>query len=122
MTPEEHRQLAEWPDGPRLFEHLRDLPAPLRLRDARAYVRSLGFSSDLIVRNASSVAHRRVVDDPVDDRGGGGRVEKDLGPACEQQIRRHHETAALVALADEAEQQACTDLVEWNVSQLIEKC
>ena len=49
LTPEEHRQLAEWPDGPRLFEHLRDLPAPLRLRDARAYVRSLGFSSDLIV-------------------------------------------------------------------------
>ena len=49
LTPEEHRQLAEWPDGPRLFEQLRDLPAPLRLRDARAYVRSLGFSSDLIV-------------------------------------------------------------------------
>lgn len=35
LTSEEHRQLAEWPDGPRLFEHLRDLPAPLRLRDAR---------------------------------------------------------------------------------------
>ena len=33
------------PTGP----HLRDLPAPLRLRDARAYVRSLGFSSDPIV-------------------------------------------------------------------------
>ena len=37
LTSEEHRQLAEWPDGPRLFEHLRDLPAPLRLRDARAF-------------------------------------------------------------------------------------
>ena len=49
LTPEEYRQLAEWPDGPRLFEHLRDLPVPLRLRDARAYVRSLGFSSELIV-------------------------------------------------------------------------
>ena len=49
LTPEEHRQLAEWPDGPRLFEHLQGLPAPLRLRDARAYVRSLGFSSDLIL-------------------------------------------------------------------------
>ena len=22
LTPEEHRQLAEWPDGPTLFEHL----------------------------------------------------------------------------------------------------
>jgi len=37
LTSEEHRQLAEWPDGPRLFEHLRGLPAPLKLRDARAF-------------------------------------------------------------------------------------
>ena len=37
LTSEEHRQLAEWPDGPRLFEHLQELPAPLRLRDARAF-------------------------------------------------------------------------------------
>jgi len=37
LTSEEHRQLAEWPDGPRLFEHLRDPPAPLKLRDARAF-------------------------------------------------------------------------------------
>ena len=28
VTSEEHRQLAEWPDGPKLFEHLRDLPGP----------------------------------------------------------------------------------------------
>ena len=25
-TPEERRQLAEWPDGPRVFEHFRDHP------------------------------------------------------------------------------------------------
>ena len=48
LTPEQHRQLAAWPDGPRLFEHLRELAAPLRLRDMPSYVRSLGFSSDLI--------------------------------------------------------------------------
>ena len=48
LTPEEHRRLAEWPDGPRLFEHFRDLPAPLRLRDVRAHIRSLGFSPDRI--------------------------------------------------------------------------
>ena len=46
FTPDERRQLADWPDGPRLFEHLRDLPGVLRLRDLSAYVRSLGFSSD----------------------------------------------------------------------------
>ena len=49
FTPETHRALTEWPDGPRLFEHFRDLPAPLRLRDVRAYIRSLGFSFDLVV-------------------------------------------------------------------------
>ena len=25
--------MLEWPDGPRLFEHLRDLPTPLRVAD-----------------------------------------------------------------------------------------
>ena len=48
FTPDEQQQLAEWPDGPRLFEHLRDLPGALRLRDLPGYVRSLGFSSDLM--------------------------------------------------------------------------
>ena len=48
ITPEEHRQLEAWPDGIRLFEHLRDLPGAIRLRDLPAYVRSLGFSSDLM--------------------------------------------------------------------------
>ena len=48
LTPEEHRRLESWSDGPRLFEHLRDLPTPLRLGDARGFVRSLGFSTDLL--------------------------------------------------------------------------
>ena len=48
LTPDEHRELVTWPDGPRLFEHLRELRAPLRLRDLPSYVRSLGFSSDLM--------------------------------------------------------------------------
>ena len=48
LTPEEHREMAAWPDGPRLFEHFRDLEQPLRMRNLLAYVRSLGFSSGLI--------------------------------------------------------------------------
>ena len=50
LTPEQHLEMAAWPDGGRLFEHFRDLPGPLRLRlqDVPAYVRSLGFSSELI--------------------------------------------------------------------------
>ena len=52
FTPEEEQQLAAWPDGPRLFEHLRDLPGPLRLADLSGYVRSLGFSPARIFSRA----------------------------------------------------------------------
>ena len=48
FTPEEHRQLTEWPDGPRLFAHFRNLPGPIRLTNLPAFVRSLGFSPDLM--------------------------------------------------------------------------
>ena len=48
LTPEEHRELAEWPDGPRLFARLRDLPGPLRLDDLSGYFRALGFSDELV--------------------------------------------------------------------------
>ena len=48
FTPEVHRHLADQPDGPRLFLHFRDLPAPLRVPDLSAHVESLGFPSDWI--------------------------------------------------------------------------
>ena len=35
----------------RLFEHLRELPGPLRVPDLQAYVRELGFSPDLVLSN-----------------------------------------------------------------------
>ena len=60
-----------------------------------------------------------MVDNPVDDRGGGRRVEEDLGPARERQVCRHDEAAALVTLADEAEQQVGAGLVERNVAQFV---
>ena len=37
FTDEGHLLLAEWPDGPQLFEHFRDLPGALWLPDAPAY-------------------------------------------------------------------------------------
>jgi len=49
LTPDERRQLLEWPHGRQLFEHLRDQPGPLRLRDLTAYVHSLGYTPDLMV-------------------------------------------------------------------------
>ena len=48
FTSEEHQQLADWPDGPRLFEHFRDVPVALRLTDLPAYVRSLGYSGEMV--------------------------------------------------------------------------
>ncbi|MDE0228235.1 MAG: response regulator [Spirochaetaceae bacterium] len=48
FTAEEHAEFAAWPDGPKLWEHLRDLPGPIRLSDLPAFVRSLGYSPDLM--------------------------------------------------------------------------
>ena len=48
FTPEETERMVSWSDGPRLFEHFRDLAAPVRLEDLHAYVRARGFSSDAL--------------------------------------------------------------------------
>ena len=48
FTEDEYRQFLEWPDGPKLFAHLRDLAGPIRLTDLPALVQSLGFSPHLI--------------------------------------------------------------------------
>ena len=48
FTPDEERQFVDWPDGPKLFAHFRDLPGPIRLTDLPALVRSLGFSPYLM--------------------------------------------------------------------------
>ena len=44
LSPEEHRKVVEWPDGRRLFEHLRDQAKPLRVADLPSCLRSLGLS------------------------------------------------------------------------------
>ena len=45
LSADEHRQMVEWPDGHRLFEHLRDLGAPLRVEAFSDYLRDLGLSA-----------------------------------------------------------------------------
>ena len=45
LTPEERRELMDWPDGPWFFEHLRDHSEPLRVADLPSYLKSLGFSA-----------------------------------------------------------------------------
>ena len=46
FTEEQHRAMAEWSEGPRLFEHFRDVEGPLRIADVPAYVQALGFPTD----------------------------------------------------------------------------
>ena len=48
LAPDQQAELAAWPDGPRLFAHFRKLPEPLRVADLPAYVRELGFPTELI--------------------------------------------------------------------------
>ena len=62
-TPDERRLLEEWPPALRFFEHLRDLPGPLRLADLPAYIRALGYSPDLMLSKtmqATPMRHRGV--------------------------------------------------------------
>ena len=47
LSDDERRQTEEWPHGYAFFEHLRDLPGPLRLADLPGYIRSLGYSGEL---------------------------------------------------------------------------
>ena len=46
FTAAEQQQMEAWPDGPRLFKHLCDLPGTLRLPNFADYMRSLGYSPD----------------------------------------------------------------------------
>ena len=48
LTPEEHKELVDWPEGPQLFAHFHGLTGAVRLTDLHEYVRSLGFAPDLM--------------------------------------------------------------------------
>ena len=44
FTPDGERELAEWPDGLGMVEHLNELPGPLRVADLPGYTRSVGLT------------------------------------------------------------------------------
>ena len=63
ITADEHRQMTDWADGLRLFEHLRDLSEALRVRDVPGYLRSHGFSAEVLpyrTGQAAPIRHRGV--------------------------------------------------------------
>ena len=59
VEPAVHRRMEQWPDGPRLFEHFRNLPGPSRVPDLRAYVREVGFPTELLVSKRMQCAPLR---------------------------------------------------------------
>ena len=63
FSPEEEQQLIAWPPALRFFEHLRDLPGPLRLADLSTYIRSIGYAPDPLMSKsfqATPMRHRGV--------------------------------------------------------------
>ena len=63
LSADEQRQLEAWPHARRFFEHLRDLPGPLRLTDLPGYLRSLGHAEVLVLSQtlqATPMRHRGV--------------------------------------------------------------
>ena len=63
LPPGYHAEMAAWPDGPRLFEHFRNLTEPLRVADLPAYVGELGFRTGLIrsmTMQCTPMHHRNV--------------------------------------------------------------
>ena len=59
LTQDERQGLLDLPYGLRLFEHLRDLPGPMRLDDLPAYIRSLGYGPELPVSKTLQVTPMR---------------------------------------------------------------
>ena len=63
LTDAEQQQMVEWPHAMRFFEHLRDLPGPLRVPDLQAYLRSLGYTPTLVLAKtlqATPMRHRGI--------------------------------------------------------------
>ena len=114
FTGDEVDAMVAWADGPKLLAHFRDLAGPLRLSDLSAYVRALGFSTDLMVSEAMQSVPMRHHDVPV---GIFFIAEKECGrefTSDDEEIVTLFASQAATAIANarahRAEQRARTDL------------
>ena len=114
FTSDEHQEFVEWPDGPRLFALLRNLPAPFHLDDLSGHIRALGFSDELVrtkTMHGTTMRHRGV------DVGtfflGGKEDAEEFGAADEEMLELFASQAAAAivnAQAHRQEQRARSDL------------
>ena len=114
FTRDEKANMADWPDGSRLFAHFRDLEAPLRVSNLPAYVRELGFSSDRIYSNTLQSAPMRHRDVFVGNFFVGEKAEGKEFTSDDEEIVTLFASQAATAIANarahRAEQRARTDL------------
>jgi hypothetical protein len=64
--------------------------------------------------------HVGVMDDPIDEGGGAGRVGEHGGPVCKGEVGGEHEALLLVAPADDLEEQVSVPVVEGEIADLVE--
>ncbi len=114
LSPEEHREMAAWPDGPKLFALLRDLPGPFRLDDLAGHIRALGFSDELVrtkTMHGTPMSHRGV---RVGNFFLGGKEDAPEFSAADEEMLMLFASQAAAAIvnarAHEQEQRARADL------------
>ena len=101
FTADEERQLTDWtPGGPQLFEHIRDLPGPLRMPDLRAYVDSLGLSEGVVACRAFQAMPMRHRDEHVGSFFLGEKVQGDQFTDDDEELLVLFASQAATAIAN----------------------
>ena len=80
--------------------------------------RRQGFTPETMPADADGDG---VMEDPVQDGGGNHAVAKDLAPAAKALVGRQDDRAALVAAADELEEEVGADPVDGQVADLVDE-
>ena len=114
FTPEQERELVEWPGGLRLVEHLHELPGPLRVGDLPGYVRELGLTPLPVFAAAFQGTPVRHRGESVGYLYLGGKVDGEEFTAADEDVLMLFASQAAAAIgnarAHRSEQRARMDL------------
>ena len=114
LTPEQEGEILAWPDGLRLFELLRNLPAPSRLPDFPGYVRELGLDAPWIFSRTFLGTPLRHRDDEVGHFFLGDKAEGEKFTGEDEEVLALFASQAASAIANarthRAERRARADL------------
>jgi DNA-binding response OmpR family regulator/signal transduction histidine kinase len=114
LAPDVPAKMTEWSDGPRLFEHFRDLREPLRVADLPSYARERGFSPELMVVSAMQCTPMRHRGSHVGNFFLGDKEDGSEFTGADEEIlvlfASQAATAIVNARAHEAERRARADL------------